>query len=362
MAGSGFPQILGRGANGEGRTLDVNFGVGADVTWVRGAHTLKMGGEHRRIQLDRISFAGLTGGAYSFSGQVTPPTGSLNDLPSQIAGLILGSSNTYTYQKSQSNDYYRWRYTAAFFQDDWKVNSKLTLNLGLRWDVETPRTEKYDRQGWFDPAIAGTVNGAQVNGAFVWAGAGGNQRGTLADELQGIPASPGPGLRRQTLAGVALVIVGLRAPITGYGNAIYPDTNVAGGAINSAQGIGGATPGSAVNLITKPIAPLPAPTTLPHTPIFAMNDVNSFTFSYIPQNSAMPTVYRWNAGFQLLLKNNTAVDISYDGSKGTHLYSEPWPINAALYSATAPLVVAGADFTTPSTKYNPLQSPTATDR
>ncbi|MEO8129949.1 MAG: carboxypeptidase-like regulatory domain-containing protein, partial [Bryobacteraceae bacterium] len=89
VAGSGFPQILGRGANGEGRTLDVNLGIGTDFSLVRGAHSFKMGIEHRRIQMNRISYSGLTGGSYNFSGQVTPPTGSMNDLSAQIAGLIL---------------------------------------------------------------------------------------------------------------------------------------------------------------------------------------------------------------------------------------------------------------------------------
>ena len=354
VAGVGFPQILGRGANGEGRTLDVNLGIGTDFSWIRGAHSLKFGVEHRRIQMDRISYAGLTGGAYSFSGQVTPPSGSVNDLPSQIAAVILGSLNTYSYQRVQSNAYYRWRYVAGYFQDDWKVNARLTLNLGLRWDVETPRTEKYDRQGWFDPSVAGTVNNTPVKGAFVWAGAGGNQRGLWPINYKGF--QPRLGMAYQIKQGIVWrsSISVLRAPITGYGNAIYPDANTNAGAINSSQGIGGKNPG-AVNLVTNPIGPLPNPATLPNTPIFWMNNLNSFTFSYIPQNSAMPTVYRWNGGFQFLLRNNLSLEIGYEGSKGTHLYSQPWPINAAPFSATRPLVLSGADFTTQSPNYNPLK-------
>ena len=354
VAGVGFPQILGRGANGEGRTLDVNLGIGTDFSWIRGAHSFKFGVEHRRIQMDRISYAGLTGGAYSFSGQVTPPTGSVTDLPSQVAGLILGSLNTYTYQRVQSNAYYRWRYTAGYFQDDWKLNNRLTLNLGLRWDVETPRTEKYDRQGWFDPSLAGTINGAPVTGAFVWAGTEGRQRGLWPTNFRGFQPRLGMAYQVKPWAVWRSSFSALRAPITGYGNSIYPDANVNAGTINSSQGLGGVNPG-AVNLVTNPIGALPAANVLPHTPIFWMNNTNSFTFSSIPQDSAMPTVYRWNGGFQFLLRNNLSLELGYEGAKGTHLYAQPRPINSATFDATRPLVLAGADFATQNVNYNPLR-------
>ena len=353
VAGSGFPQILGRGANGEGRTLDVNMGVGSDFSWVHGGHSIKMGGEYRAIQMNRISFSGLTGGSYSFSGQVTPPTGSMNDTAAQIAGVITGSLNTYSFQRLQSNAYYRWKYFAGFIQDDWKITPKLTLNIGLRYDVETPRKEKYDRQGWFDPTVAGTVNGVAVKGAFVWAGEG-RQRGLWPTNYAGIQPRLGLAYSVKPWVVFRSSFSTLRAPITGYGNSIYPDANVNAGSINSSQGIGGVNPG-AVNLVTNPIGTLPAAGTLPRTPIFFMNDANSFTFSYVPQNNAMPTVYRWNSGFQFLLKNNWSVELGYDGSKGVHLYSQPWPINAAPYSLTAPLVAGGANFSTQSAAYNPLQ-------
>jgi hypothetical protein len=51
-------------------------------------------------------------------------------------------------------------YQYGFFgQDNWKVNPKLTLNLGLRYDVTLPRTDRYNRQDWFDPNAASPLNG-----------------------------------------------------------------------------------------------------------------------------------------------------------------------------------------------------------
>jgi hypothetical protein len=86
-----------------------------------------------------------------------------------------------------------------------------------------------------------------------------------------------------------------------------------------------------------------------------MNDTNSFAFSYIPQNSAMPRVDRWNAGVQILMRNDLSLEIGYDGSKGTHLYAQPWGLNAVPLSTTAPMVAAGLDFASQGPQYNPLQ-------
>ena len=55
-------------------------------------------------------------------------------------------------------------YQYGFFaQDNWKVTSKLTLNLGLRYDVTLPRTDRYNRQNWFDPNVTSPLNGGSLS-------------------------------------------------------------------------------------------------------------------------------------------------------------------------------------------------------
>jgi hypothetical protein len=141
IQGVGFPSIVTRGFNAQGsfngRSLDVNAGVGDDLSWIKGRHSFKIGGEHRRVQLNRYDFGGQTGGTYSFAGQISPNTGSVNTIVDQIGGLITGSLNTYTYRTVPTVAYYRWRYLATYIQDDYKLTKRLTLNLGLRWDAET---------------------------------------------------------------------------------------------------------------------------------------------------------------------------------------------------------------------------------
>lgn len=359
VVGVGFPRLaaLNRGYDGEGATLgrsvDVNAGIGDDMSVVKGRHAMRFGGEHRRIQLNRLSFGGLTGGAYSFGGQITPNTGSINNIINELGGLITGSVNSYTFKTLQTNAYYRWRYAAAYFQDDWKVTPKLTLNLGLRWDAETPRTEKYDRQGTFIPEFPGTVNGIPVTGAWIFSGKNGLQRNLWPVNYRGFQPRLGLAYAWRPRVAVRMSYNVLRAPITGTGQDIWPDLNLNRGSVSTNAGTGGVQPGP-VNLITNPIAPLPAPFELPRDPVLYMNDALAFTMYYIPQSSAMPYVQKWNTGVQFQLGRDWSFEIGYDGLKGTHLFTRRMPYNYAPPSVTAPLVAQAADFNAQRVEYNRL--------
>lgn len=359
ITGQGFPRFsgVGRGFDGDGnsngRSVDVNVGIGNDLSWVRGAHSFKMGGEHRRIQVNRLSYGGLAGGVYNFTGQITPNTGSINAIVNELGGLITGSLNTYNFKRQQTSAYYRWRYTAAYFQDDWKVSQKLTLNLGLRYDVETPRTEKYNRQGSFLPNMTGTVNGTPVTGAFVFSGTQGLQRNLWPMNYMGFQPRIGVAYAAKSWMTLRASYNILRAPLTGNGLNIWPDINLNATQISTNQGTGGVNPGP-INLITNPIGPLPAAVDLPRDPIFFMNDTNSFTMYYIPQNNDVPYVQKWNFGTQIQIGTNFSIEVGYDGNKGTHLLTQIVPYNYADPRVTAPLVAAGADFNAQNASFNPL--------
>jgi Carboxypeptidase regulatory-like domain/TonB dependent receptor-like, beta-barrel len=133
----------GAGPNVQG---DDTYTLGASVGKVIAAHVMKAGIELRDFRTNVINY-GPASGTYSFSKLWTQADPNRADANSgnEIASALLG------YPASASISIpiipaYRAKYYAVFFQDDWKVTRRLTLNLGLRWDFESPVMERYNRQ------------------------------------------------------------------------------------------------------------------------------------------------------------------------------------------------------------------------
>jgi len=130
------------------------------LTLVRGGHTLKLGGEIRWSQFN-ISQEASPRGRFSFSGEFTQAADGSGG--SSIADMLLGlpiSANISTVIGMGN----RQHVPSLFVQDDWKVNRRLTLNLGLRYDYFSPIVEAHDRQSNFNYAT-GTLVVAGQNGA-----------------------------------------------------------------------------------------------------------------------------------------------------------------------------------------------------
>ncbi len=113
-----------------------------------GRHTIKMGYEHRRYYSNIYS-----GGTFSTSSIRSstseyfdaPNNGSGSGFASWLLGVVGGGSGTQLAGPASLQTYH-----GAYIQDDFKVLKNLTVNLGLRWDIEPARTERYDRQTFWD--------------------------------------------------------------------------------------------------------------------------------------------------------------------------------------------------------------------
>ena len=96
-----------------------------------------------------------------------------------LAGLMIGYvDNAFTEYEIPPFTTTQNYQTGGFIQDNWRVSNRLTLNMGLRYDVETPRTERYNQMSYFDPSAPSPISvpGLNLHGAVEYVGVNGNPR------------------------------------------------------------------------------------------------------------------------------------------------------------------------------------------
>jgi len=150
----GLPQLDASGYIFLGPAYDLpkiwsynNYQYGGSLTWVRGKHNMKMGGEFLRIQYFSRQY-GDTRGRLTFLGRNTGEP---------FADLLLGWPNSTRRQLDGAGPYHLVSNYAGYVQDDFKVTPSLTLNLGLRYELMKPPREKFGAWSMFIPEVGKQV-------------------------------------------------------------------------------------------------------------------------------------------------------------------------------------------------------------
>jgi hypothetical protein len=341
-ARSGFEPL---GYNGDGTNYSDSFQLFGTVVKVRGNHTFKAGGDGRVYRWSIYNF-GNPAGTFTFCcNSTSTSTSTWMNNPAQstasapfgqdLAAFLLGLPSSGSFDlNSQSS--VQSKYLALFVQDDWRVRSNLTINLGLRWDHDFPETERYNRLvNGFDPTAPNPISAAAA------AAYNANPQTILpASQFQALGgltfATPGHPFAYRTRSSIVSPRVGFAWTPAKLGST----TAIRGG----------------FGVFVDPV-PLPSPnqqgfsqqTTFPTTanflfpPVATLSDPfpNGFvapsgsskgTGTFLGQaltvfNPNISNAYslRWDLSVQRLLPGQMVLEVAYIGNHGVHL-----PINTQL--------------------------------
>ncbi|HKF58653.1 MAG TPA: carboxypeptidase-like regulatory domain-containing protein, partial [Blastocatellia bacterium] len=182
---------IGSSGSTNNYNVEERYGLTDIVYWTKGTMSWKFGADIAHELLNVIPFFGASGGRWDFRVVQTSNNRSTQGPAggNSFASYLMGVSNLALVRPVLIPYYYRWNSGAGFVQNDWKVKPNLTLNLGLRYSLQLPRTEKNNLQGVFMPELAKSfplsqpitlITGQVVTSAlvppFAYAGRGGRSQ------------------------------------------------------------------------------------------------------------------------------------------------------------------------------------------
>jgi hypothetical protein len=299
---SGSAQFSGIGGGNPFLSIENTFQVADNISITRGNHTFKAGGDFRRYRFDNIN-----GGGTLIFGSIFSSSSDSSGSGAPLADFLMGyPSNT---DGKQLLDWARQRdlYAGFYFQDDWKISSRLTLNLGIRYDLYTQPVDSRDRGALFDART----------GFMALPGKDGFSRAIVrADHNNWAPrlGFAYAASRKFTIRSGAGIFYSRREQNNGVTQigANIPNTPAILFPVISATGT-----------IAPPVtlnSPIIAGQTDPKfAGITAANPVSYNTRTPDFTNVPDPYAAEWNLSLQYEIRQNLMVEASYSGTKGTKL-------------------------------------------
>ena len=313
------------GSAGDGSENFV-FSFGDDLTIIKGKHNFKMGYLYERVHYNgfgRQTLSGLVRGdrrSTSIPGDNNLNTGGGNG----FASFLLGES----YSGGTENDRFvgqQWRSHSMYFQDDWKITPKLTLNLGVRYEFTQPPVEQLDKWSDFTPNKPNPGADGRL-GALRFAGFGPGRENsrTLVDGWYG---GIGPRVGLAYSLNDKTVVRMSAARSFGVVKTVTGSTHFEGAIsiFRPTSTDGGITP--AFRLDTG-LPPFPQPPSV--NPAFSNGNNTAY---WNDEAVRLPESYDWTFSIQRQLSSSLIFETSYNATIGAHLVSGLLRMNQVPFSA-----------------------------
>jgi hypothetical protein len=294
------------------------------LTYVKGAHTMRAGVNINFSQWDNPE--GNNGNGFNFASNFSNEYWNSPDAPGytsgmSIASLLLGYPNSGT-MNWDTFQFWSQHYFAPWVQDDWKMTRKLTVNLGLRWDLTTPETERHNKMnGAFNPSVLNPVSsmvptgtsalGTNTNlqGGLTFAGVNGQSRGAYIMNKLDI----------QPRLGFAYAISDKMSIRGGIGESYLSDqsSNGSDGFSSSASYTNslnnGVTPYTATTGqgLSNPIPVVPQPTA---AGLGYLQDLGK-SFSFYNPHYQIPAFWSWSLEYEIAPTKRDVFSVSYVGNR-----------------------------------------------
>ena len=295
---------------GDSEFADNVYQVNDSVSWVKGKHNFKFGGEVRMLQFN-VRRLTQGSGEFDFSPAQTSSTGTATGVGGDaVASSLFGLSDTTTLNYGAFSGV-RYKDFSFYGQDSYKFSSHLTLNYGLRYDLDLPATEAFNRFSAVDPTLPNPGAG-NILGAYTYFGTGTGRNGRKRPQDTYHKAF-GPRV------GFAYSINSKTVLRGGYGifyealkEGSFADQDGLGFFNKQTVTVANGGPTQIDNGVTHLF-----PTLGPFTP---EGQNGNGGVILVPADSGHPAdIQTWNLDIQRQVISNLMVSVAYVGSKGTHL-------------------------------------------
>ena len=308
-----FPQVATNqfasfGTGGISRTRDGHYIFNDAVVLQVGRNSLSVGGEFMRYAYSVYS-PGVQSGSYNFSGTFTSGNGQSGI---GLADLELGLPASTNISTTTTIFHENLNYFAAYIQDDYRLSTKLTVNLGARWEFDGPYSEVHNNMYTFNPNIIDPTTLKQ--GGIEFAGYNGAPHSLIANVYTGFLPRAGFSYRawRNTVVRGGYGIYEL--PSIGYGTVGLTSASTVNATFQSADGV---TPAYELNQGVPPYSPNVGPNGLPLIPTSLTHPSSSVVQRQL--TPVLPYLQEWQVGVQQDLGHNWIAEVDYEGNHGVHL-------------------------------------------